>query len=89
MGPDQPDAAEILEMKLKTLKAFRYRSLRDETIQWGDLNLFIGANASGKSTILDALRFSMMGSNNGIFERRFLRAEACCTLRGRGKKLAR
>jgi predicted ATPase len=44
-------------MKLLSLKARRYRSLRDETIPLGDLNLFIGTNASGKSTILDALRF--------------------------------
>src|SRR5260370_41290978 len=44
-------------MKLLSLKARHYRSLRDETISLTDLNLFIGTNASGKSTILDALRF--------------------------------
>ena len=44
-------------MKLLSLTAKGYRSLRDEIIEFGDLNLFIGANASGKSTILDALRF--------------------------------
>ena len=44
-------------MKLLSLTARGYRSLRDETIEFGDLNLFIGPNASGKSTILDALRF--------------------------------
>ena len=44
-------------MKLSSFRARCYRSLRDETIELGDLNLFIGANASGKSTILDALRF--------------------------------
>src|SRR6266478_1296706 len=44
-------------MKLSSLKALRYRSLRDETIHFGSLNLFIGTNASGKSTVLDALRF--------------------------------
>ena len=44
-------------MKLLKLSASRYRSLRDESIEFDDLNLFIGANASGKSTILDALRF--------------------------------
>ncbi len=44
-------------MKLLSLRALRYRSLRDETIPLNDLNLFIGTNASGKSTILDALRF--------------------------------
>ena len=44
-------------MKLLTLRADRYRSLRDQAIELDDFNLFIGANASGKSTILDALRF--------------------------------
>ncbi len=44
-------------MRLLRLTAKRYRSLRDESIKLSDLNLFIGANASGKSTILDALRF--------------------------------
>ena len=44
-------------MRLSNLEAKRYRILRDQTIALSDLNLFIGANASGKSTILDALRF--------------------------------
>ena len=44
-------------MKVLNLKAKNYRSLRDVSIELGDFNLFIGANAAGKSTILDALRF--------------------------------
>ncbi|MEX2142354.1 MAG: AAA family ATPase [Pirellulales bacterium] len=54
-------------MKLLSLKALRYRSLRQETIPLTDLNLFIGTNASGKSTILDALRFL----HEGVQERDF------------------
>lgn len=54
-------------MKLLSLRASRYRSLREETIPLTDLNLFIGTNASGKSTILDALRFL----NEGVQERDF------------------
>lgn len=54
-------------MKLLRLKALRYRSLRDEKIPLTDLNLFIGTNASGKSTILDALRFL----HEGVLERDF------------------
>ena len=44
-------------MKVLTLTAKNYRSIRDARIELGDLTLFIGANASGKSAILDALRF--------------------------------
>ena len=44
-------------MKLSRLSVRNYRSLRDESIDLNALNVFIGANASGKSTILDALRF--------------------------------
>ena len=44
-------------MRLSKIVAGNYRSLREESIEFSDLNLFIGANASGKSTILDALRF--------------------------------
>ena len=44
-------------MNLSKLTVKNYRSLREGNIEFSDLNLFIGANASGKSTILDALRF--------------------------------
>jgi len=54
-------------MKLLNLTARRYRSLRDDSIHLTDLNLFIGTNASGKSTILDALRFL----HEGVQERDF------------------
>ena len=48
-------------MRLLSLHAVRYRSIRDADIELGGLDLFIGANASGKSTILDALRFLQEG----------------------------
>jgi predicted ATPase len=54
-------------MNLVSLRATRYRSLREETIGLTDLNLFIGTNASGKSTVLDALRFL----HEGVQERDF------------------
>ena len=44
-------------MKLVSLSSKNYRSLRDVTVEPGRLSVFIGANASGKSAILDALRF--------------------------------
>lgn len=44
-------------MKLSSISIKSYRSLRDVRVDLKDLNVFIGANASGKSAILDALRF--------------------------------
>ena len=44
-------------MRLSGIQASHYRSLLSADIPIGSFNLFIGANASGKSTILDALRF--------------------------------
>ena len=44
-------------MRLIKLTAQRYRSLRHVEIEMNGLNVFIGANASGKSAILDTLRF--------------------------------
>ena len=55
-------------MKLLSLKAKNYRSLRDVSIELKGFNLFIGANASGKSTILDALRFLHEGVQARDFE---------------------
>ena len=44
-------------MKLSSLTVKNYRSLRNTALDLNDFTLFIGANASGKSAILDALRF--------------------------------
>ena len=44
-------------MRLLSLRTKNYRSLRDVVVDLSDMNLFIGANGSGKSAILDALRF--------------------------------
>ena len=54
-------------MKLRRLRARNYRSLRELDIELSELNLFIGANASGKSTILDALRFLHLGVKDRDF----------------------
>lgn len=48
-------------MKVLSLAAKNYRSLREVSVNLDRLNLFIGANASGKSAILDALRFLSEG----------------------------
>ncbi len=44
-------------MKLLTIDVRNYRSLRETNVTVDSLTLFFGANASGKSSILDALRF--------------------------------
>lgn len=54
-------------MKLAKLQARHYRSLRDTTVAMTQLNLFIGANAAGKSTVLDALRFLHEGARDRDF----------------------
>lgn len=48
-------------MKLNRIIVERYRCIRDETIELGGLDVFIGGNATGKSTILDVLRFLQDG----------------------------
>lgn len=48
-------------MKLIRLEASYYRSLKDVGMTFEPLNLLIGANASGKSNVLDALRLLSEG----------------------------
>ncbi len=54
-------------MRLATLRARHYRSLRDVKVEMDRLNLFIGANAAGKSNLLDALRFLHEGASDRDF----------------------
>jgi predicted ATPase len=54
-------------MELDHLQAFRYRSLRDVDLPLARLSVFIGANASGKSNLLDALRFLAAGVSDKDF----------------------
>ena len=54
-------------MKLTKLQAKDYKSLRDVTVDMTGLDLFIGANAAGKSTVLDALRFLHEGARDKDF----------------------
>lgn len=56
-------------MRISSIKARRYRSVYDETVELSDLNVFIGANASGKSTLLDAFRFLHEGMQSRDFRR--------------------
>jgi len=56
-------------MRLAELRARRFRSLRDVRLPIGPLNLLIGANASGKSNVLDALRLMAEAVDESDFER--------------------
>lgn len=56
-------------MNLRTLTVRNYRSIRNQAFDLEDLNVFIGANAAGKSTILDALRFVHEAVQPGGFDR--------------------
>lgn len=53
-------------MRITRLRVRNYRSIHEQTLDFDDLNFFIGANASGKSTILDALRFLHDGAKRGF-----------------------
>lgn len=50
---------------LTELKLISFKSFADQTIKFGPATLLIGANASGKSNVLDALRF-VLGVVQGI-----------------------
>ena len=54
-------------MKLSRLTLKNYRSVRDATVELDNLAIFIGANAAGKSNVLDALRFLSEGIQFGDF----------------------
>ena len=53
-------------MKIRRLGVRNYRSIRELSLDFDDLGIFIGENASGKSTILDALRFLQVGVERGF-----------------------
>ncbi|MDA3790547.1 MAG: AAA family ATPase [Desulfobacula sp.] len=42
-------------MKIESLRIENFRSFKDETIRFDNYTCFIGANGSGKSTVLNAL----------------------------------
>ena len=44
-------------MRLKKLRLTNFKSFRDCHFEFGDFNVIVGANASGKSNLIDALRF--------------------------------
>ncbi len=53
--PSSPNAQP--SVRLTRLQAKNFRSLADVTVSLAPLTVFVGPNASGKSNVLDALRF--------------------------------
>jgi len=51
---------------LKQLHLKNWRSLRDVTIDFTPITVFIGANSSGKTNIIDALKFRRSAARNGL-----------------------
>ena len=46
-------------MKITNLKIKNFRGFEDESIDFDDITVFVGENNTGKTTILDAIRFVM------------------------------
>lgn len=53
-------------MYIKRLKAFNFKKFKALDISFENLNLIIGENESGKSTILQAIDLLLSGSRNKI-----------------------
>ena len=53
-------------MAIKRIKIQNFRSFRDVEIELGDLNVVIGANASGKSNFIQIFRFLRDIAQSGL-----------------------
>jgi predicted ATPase len=62
-GDKKEEVKEFAMLKKITLRNFK--SFRDSTFELGPLTLMVGANASGKSNFVDALRF-LQGCARGL-----------------------
>lgn len=60
-------------MKINRLKIVNYKLFQNVTIEMNEnINIFVGENDSGKSTILEALSMVLTGKINGMTKRRRL-----------------
>ena len=51
---------------LKHLRIERFKSVYEQSIEFGKVNLFVGANGAGKSNILEALGVLSAALSNGL-----------------------
>ena len=87
--PSEVRGNSVNTIKLLKLKASNFRSLRDETVTFGNFNVFIGPNASGKSTVLDALRFLQDGLRARDFQQAVSRRGGARYLVGKWEETAK
>lgn len=52
-------------MKIQTVNIKNFRTLKDVTIEFDSVTIFIGPNGTGKSTVLRGLDWFFNGSKNG------------------------
>lgn len=50
-------------MKIKTLRVENFRSYKDKSFQFGELNLVVGPNAAGKTNLLEAIHMLASGES--------------------------
>ncbi len=58
--------ARVPQFQITKLRVKNFRSIRDAEIELGHLTALVGPNASGKSNLLDALRFVGDALNRGL-----------------------
>src|SRR5688572_16762268 len=56
----------MLERRIESIKVRNYRSLADVEVQFEDLTVLVGENGSGKSNLVDVLRFVRDAITKGL-----------------------
>jgi energy-coupling factor transporter ATP-binding protein EcfA2 len=67
---------------LNKLLLVHWHYFKHETIEFGELNFLTGKNASGKSTIVDALQLILLGDTSGSFFNKAASGRGNRTLKG-------
>ncbi len=65
-GTENESGMFEMKMKIKSLKVKNFKSFETLDISFGDFNVIIGSNASGKSNFLDILRFVRNLEKHGL-----------------------
>lgn len=67
---------------LKKLLIIKWHYIEHETIEFENINFLTGKNASGKSTIIDALQLLMLGDTTGYYFNKAANDSSTRTLKG-------